>query len=157
MLQRAFPTGFIAPCLPTKIDKLPSGDLWLREIKHDGRLLAPHCKHIARSEAQTLRARRLQVPELALVRVPDAATMGSPDSSDNKQTVIRLLVEMREAGEIPFEWLADRAEQAGYLFRLFYKSVFFRDPTYLSAVGRQRTFRHSFNFLLRSHCHHIQR
>jgi hypothetical protein len=24
-----------------------------------------------------------------------------------KQTVIRLLVEMREAGEIPFEWLAD--------------------------------------------------
>ena len=36
MLQRAFPTGFIAPCLPTKIDKLPSGDLWLHEIKHDG-------------------------------------------------------------------------------------------------------------------------
>src|SRR5712671_708538 len=30
MLQR------IAPCLPTKTDKLPSGDLWLHEIKHDG-------------------------------------------------------------------------------------------------------------------------
>ena len=28
--------GFIAPCLPTKTDKLPSGDLWLHEIKHDG-------------------------------------------------------------------------------------------------------------------------
>jgi ATP-dependent DNA ligase len=27
---------FIAPCLPTKTDKLPSGDLWLHEIKHDG-------------------------------------------------------------------------------------------------------------------------
>ena len=26
----------IAPCLPTKTDKLPSGDLWLHEIKHDG-------------------------------------------------------------------------------------------------------------------------
>jgi bifunctional non-homologous end joining protein LigD len=36
MLQRTFPAGFIAPCLPTKIDKLPSGDLWLHEIKHDG-------------------------------------------------------------------------------------------------------------------------
>ena len=30
------PAGFITPCLPTKTDKLPSGDLWLHEIKHDG-------------------------------------------------------------------------------------------------------------------------
>jgi bifunctional non-homologous end joining protein LigD len=36
MLQRTFPAGFIAPCLPTKTDKLPSGNLWLHEIKHDG-------------------------------------------------------------------------------------------------------------------------
>jgi bifunctional non-homologous end joining protein LigD len=36
MLQRSLPTGFIAPCLPTKTDKLPSGSLWLHEIKHDG-------------------------------------------------------------------------------------------------------------------------
>src|SRR5262245_50347731 len=36
MLQRALPAGFIAPCLPTKTDKLPSGDGWLHEIKHDG-------------------------------------------------------------------------------------------------------------------------
>jgi bifunctional non-homologous end joining protein LigD len=36
MLQRIFPAGFIAPCLPTKTDKLPSGGLWLHEIKHDG-------------------------------------------------------------------------------------------------------------------------
>ena len=28
MLQRAFPAGFIAPCLPTKIDKLPSFFEW---------------------------------------------------------------------------------------------------------------------------------
>jgi len=26
MLQRTLPAGFIAPCLPTKTDKLPSGD-----------------------------------------------------------------------------------------------------------------------------------
>ena len=36
MLQRTFPAGFIAPCLPTETDKLPSGDPWLHEIKHDG-------------------------------------------------------------------------------------------------------------------------
>src|SRR2546430_16586011 len=36
MSQRSFPAGFIAPCLPTKIDKLPSGSQWLHEIKHDG-------------------------------------------------------------------------------------------------------------------------
>jgi bifunctional non-homologous end joining protein LigD len=36
VLQRILPAGFIAPCLPTKTDKLPSDDLWLHEIKHDG-------------------------------------------------------------------------------------------------------------------------
>ncbi len=36
MLQRTFPAGFIAPCLPTKTDKLPSGGQRLHEIKHDG-------------------------------------------------------------------------------------------------------------------------
>jgi bifunctional non-homologous end joining protein LigD len=29
-------TAPIAPCLPTKTDKLPSGGQWLHEIKHDG-------------------------------------------------------------------------------------------------------------------------
>src|SRR5258705_9206448 len=36
MLQRILPAGFIAPCLPTKTDKLPSSGEWLHEIKHDG-------------------------------------------------------------------------------------------------------------------------
>jgi hypothetical protein len=36
MLMRTLPAGFIAPCLPSKTDKLPSGGQWLREIKHDG-------------------------------------------------------------------------------------------------------------------------
>jgi ATP-dependent DNA ligase len=30
------PAGFIAPCLPTKTGALPSGGLWVHEIKHDG-------------------------------------------------------------------------------------------------------------------------
>jgi ATP-dependent DNA ligase len=33
---RPLPAGFIAPCLPSKTDKLPSGSQWLHEIKHDG-------------------------------------------------------------------------------------------------------------------------
>jgi bifunctional non-homologous end joining protein LigD len=36
MLPRTLPAGFIAPCLPSKTDKLPSGSQWLHEIKHDG-------------------------------------------------------------------------------------------------------------------------
>jgi ATP-dependent DNA ligase len=36
MLQRALPAGFVAPCLPSKTDKLPSGRDWLHESKHDG-------------------------------------------------------------------------------------------------------------------------
>jgi hypothetical protein len=36
MLQRTLPAGFMAPCLQTKTDKLPSGSQWLHEIKHDG-------------------------------------------------------------------------------------------------------------------------
>jgi ATP-dependent DNA ligase len=36
VLQRTFPAGFIAPCLPIKTDGLPSRSQWLHEIKHDG-------------------------------------------------------------------------------------------------------------------------
>jgi bifunctional non-homologous end joining protein LigD len=35
-MLRSLPAGFIAPCLPTKADTLPSGEIWLHEIKHDG-------------------------------------------------------------------------------------------------------------------------
>src|SRR5262249_2899123 len=41
MLQRTLPAGFIAPCLPTKTDKLPSGSQWLHEIKHGGFRIMP--------------------------------------------------------------------------------------------------------------------
>ena len=39
--MRTLPAGFIAPCLPTKTDKLPSGSQWLHEIKHDGFRTSP--------------------------------------------------------------------------------------------------------------------
>jgi hypothetical protein len=41
--------GFIAPCLPTKTAKLPSGSQWLHEIKHDG------FRIIARNDGQRVR------------------------------------------------------------------------------------------------------
>jgi ATP-dependent DNA ligase len=49
--MRTLPAGFIAPCLPTKTDKLPSGDGWLHEIKHDG------FRIIARKRLARLRSR----------------------------------------------------------------------------------------------------
>jgi ATP-dependent DNA ligase len=30
------PSGFIEPCLPSKVARPPSGPLWVLEIKHDG-------------------------------------------------------------------------------------------------------------------------
>jgi hypothetical protein len=33
---RNLPTGFVAPCLPTKAPRPPTGALWLHEIKHNG-------------------------------------------------------------------------------------------------------------------------
>ena len=30
------PSGFIKPCLPSKVFRPPSGPLWVHEIKHDG-------------------------------------------------------------------------------------------------------------------------
>ena len=32
----ALPSGFIEPCLPSKMDRPPIGPLWVHEIKHDG-------------------------------------------------------------------------------------------------------------------------
>jgi ATP-dependent DNA ligase len=35
------PVGYIAPCLPSRAERPPSGPKWLHEIKHDGfRILA---------------------------------------------------------------------------------------------------------------------
>jgi len=36
VLQRRRPSGFIKPCLPSKVAQPPSGPLWVHEIKHDG-------------------------------------------------------------------------------------------------------------------------
>jgi bifunctional non-homologous end joining protein LigD len=40
-VKAPFP-GFIEPALPTSIDKLPSGDRWLHEVKFDGYRVQVH-------------------------------------------------------------------------------------------------------------------
>jgi ATP-dependent DNA ligase len=73
MLQPTLPAGFIAPCLPTKPDKLPSGSLWLHEIKHDGfRIIArkdgPRVRLYSRPGNDLTRRFPLIVETLARVR-----------------------------------------------------------------------------------------
>jgi bifunctional non-homologous end joining protein LigD len=36
MVQRRRPSGFVEPCLPSKVARPPSGPLWVHEIEHDG-------------------------------------------------------------------------------------------------------------------------
>jgi ATP-dependent DNA ligase len=39
--KRLQPRGFIIPCQPTLASKVPAGDGWIHELKHDGfRILA---------------------------------------------------------------------------------------------------------------------
>jgi len=48
-LQPTLPAGFIAPRLPTNAHTLPSGGLWLHEIKHK------HFRIIARKNGARVR------------------------------------------------------------------------------------------------------
>ena len=34
--KRQLPPGFIVPCQPTLASKVPAGDGWIHELKHDG-------------------------------------------------------------------------------------------------------------------------
>ena len=68
---RTLPTGFIAPCLPTKTDKLPSGSQWLHEIKHDG------FRIIARKTGAQVRLRRRSSSASVDRRVPALPALGT--------------------------------------------------------------------------------
>jgi ATP-dependent DNA ligase len=40
--DRRQPPGFIRPCQPVLAEKVPAGDGWLHELKHDGfRIIVP--------------------------------------------------------------------------------------------------------------------
>jgi hypothetical protein len=57
VLRRAFPEGFVEPCIPTLAAKPPSGPGWVHEIKHDRYRL------IVRRDGDSVCARIEAVPD----------------------------------------------------------------------------------------------
>jgi bifunctional non-homologous end joining protein LigD len=85
-MLRTLPAGFIEPCLPIKADALPSGGLWLHEIKHDGfRVVAR--KNGARvrlySRRQLTDRFRLIVETLANLRIRSCTIDGEAVACDD--------------------------------------------------------------------------
>ena len=77
MLQRNLPAGFIAPCLPTKTDKLPSSSEWLHEIKHDGfRVMRTICRrgHAKEPSGRCKECERLTYERLVAARRAEGLT-----------------------------------------------------------------------------------
>jgi hypothetical protein len=98
MLQSTLPAGFIAPCLPTKTDKLPSGSQWLHEIKHDGfRIIArkkgAQVRLYSRPDNDLTRRFPLIVETLARLRSQDA---GGPRAEQAGKVEARLLLSRSE-------------------------------------------------------------
>ena len=58
-VKAPFP-GFVEPALATSIDKVPSGERWLHEIKFDGYRVQVHLQrgNVVRNRAEPLRLRR---------------------------------------------------------------------------------------------------
>jgi ATP-dependent DNA ligase len=95
---RNLPTGFIAPCLPTKAHTLPSGGLWLHEIKHDG------FRIIARKDGERVRlysrpgndfTRRFPLIVEALERVRPPLLLGGCRPRDSGSPVQPNLVDFQ--------------------------------------------------------------
>ena len=114
---RTLPTGFIAPCLPTKAHTLPSGGLWVHEIKHDG------FRIIARRDGERVRLYSrpgndftcrfpLIVETLARLRSRSCIIDGEADACDDKGVGSFDLVRHR-ANERIFLYAVDLIELNG--------------------------------------------
>src|SRR5262249_15349314 len=116
--MRTLPTGFIVPCLPTKTDKLPSGDGWLHEIKHDGfRIIA--CKNGAqvrlysRPGNDLTRRFPLIVETLARLRSHSCIIDGEAVACDDNVVASFDLVRHQRANESIFLYPFDLIELNG--------------------------------------------
>jgi bifunctional non-homologous end joining protein LigD len=117
MLQRTLPAGFIAPCLPTKTDKLPFGSDWLHEIKHDG------FRIIARKDGERVRLysrpgndlRRLPliVETLARLRSLSCIIDGEAVACDDNGVASFDLIRHQRANERIFLYAFDLIELNG--------------------------------------------
>ena len=118
MLQRTFPAGFIAPCLPTKAETLPSGGAWLHEIKHDG------FRIIARKDGERVRlysrpgndfTRRfpLIVETLARLRARSCIIDGEAVACDDNGVASFNLIRYRRHDDSTFLYAFDLIELNG--------------------------------------------
>jgi bifunctional non-homologous end joining protein LigD len=139
---RTFPAGFIAPCLPTKASKLPSGELWLHEIKHDG------FRVIARKDGERVRlysrpgndlTRRfpLIVDALARLRMRSCIIDGEAVACDSSGLASFDLIRHQRANESIFLYAFDLIELNGDDLRRDPLQV--RKATLASIVGKARS------------------
>ena len=122
MLQRTFPAGFIAPCLPTKTDELPSGSHWLHEIKHDGfRIIArktgAQVRLYSRPGNNFTRRFPLIVETLARLRSRSCIIDGEAVACDDNGVALFDLIRHHRANESIFLYAFDLIELNGYDLR----------------------------------------
>jgi ATP dependent DNA ligase domain len=115
---RTLPTGFIAPCLPTKTDKLPSGSDWLHEIKHDGfRIIArknrAQVRLYSRPGNDFTRRFPLIVDALSRLRSRSCIIDGEAVACDDNGVVSFDLVRHHRANESIFLYAFDLIELTG--------------------------------------------
>ena len=118
MLQRTLPAGFVAPCLPIKTDKLPSGGQWLHEIKHDGfRVIArkdgPRVRLCSRPGNDLTHRFPLIVETLARLRSRSCIIDGEAVACDDHGIASFDLVRYHRANERIFLYAFDLIELNG--------------------------------------------
>jgi hypothetical protein len=141
MLQRTLPTGFIAPCLPTKTDKLPSGSQWLHEIKHDGfpviaRKTGAQVRLYSRPGNDLTRRFPLIVETLARLRSRSCIIDGEAVACDDNGVASFDLVRHHRANESIFLYAFDLIELNGDDLRRDWLEV--RNATLASIVAKAR-------------------
>ena len=115
MLRRTLPVGFIAPCLPTKAETLPSGGLWLHEIKHDGfRIIAlkdgPRVKLYSRPGNDLTRRFPSIVEALARLRSRSCIIDGEAVACDDEGVASFDLIRHHRTARVPLRFRPDRVE-----------------------------------------------
>jgi bifunctional non-homologous end joining protein LigD len=115
---RTFPAGFIAPCLPTKASKLPSGALWVHEIKHDGfRVIArkngERVRLYSRPGNDMTRRFPLIVDALARLRLRSCIIDGEAVACDDNGVASFDLIRHQRANESIFLYAFDLIELNG--------------------------------------------
>jgi bifunctional non-homologous end joining protein LigD len=116
--MRTLSAGFIAPCLPTKTDKLPSGSQWLHEIKHDGfRVIArkdgPRVRLYSRPGNDLTRRFPLIVETLARLRLRSCIIDGEAVACDDNGVASFDLIRYRRHDDTTFLYAFDLIEQNG--------------------------------------------